>query len=240
MGELIEGPSWGFISVAGVAGVWHAELGGELGTDEAEGMRGDKGAGKGLLDSGHVAGRALAGGAVLWMVGVLGNALVIAGAGDEVAGVAVDAKGVAFFGQVRGMFVGVRVVAGRATDVAMGHKGLGEVVALHAVFVGCAIWPVEEVCFAKAGFFEIPDVGEALAGKKADGPIVELTGHRIGFRLALAVALHADVDIADGVEASLIDDIGAGGVGDVFAAGAVTFFTADVPLGDPVWWRCCS
>src|ERR1700761_1759667 len=78
----------------------------------------------------------------------------------------------------------------------------------------------------------MPEVGEALAGFVADGPVVVLAGDGIRERAALAVALDAGVVAGEGVKARGVHDVVFGGVRDVKTAGAVTFFTADVPLGD--------
>jgi len=103
--------------------------------------------------------------------------------------------------------------------------------------MGGTVGEVVEVGGAEAMVFDVPDVGEALAGEVADWPIVMAlsaggVGDGVYPRLALPVALDAGVVGADGVEVVGVDDIKLGRPGDVFAAGAVAFFAADVPLGD--------
>ena len=46
------------------------------------------------------------------------------------------------------------------------------------------------------------------------------------------MALDANVVATHGIESLRIDDVLAGRMGDVETAGAVTFFTSNVPLGD--------
>ena len=125
-------------------------------------------------------------------------------------------------------------MAVEAADLAVVHDALREVVALHAVFVGDEIGVLVEVGGAGLELFEVPEVGEALAREVADGPVVEAAGDGVGEGAALAVALDAGVVAGNGGEALGVDDVGARGVRDVEAAGAVALFAADVPLGDLV------
>ncbi len=172
----------------------------------------------------------MASGAGFGVMGVLGDR---AGeAGWILVRVAFEAEFVAGLEEVGPVLVAVDLVAIEAADLAMVHVALDEVVALHAVLVGGEVGVLQEVGGAGFQLFQLPEVGETLAGEEADGPVVVLAGDGIGEGLALAVALDAGVVGADGVEGFGIDDVGAGGVLDVDAAGSVTFFTADVPLGD--------
>jgi hypothetical protein len=55
-----------------------------------------------------------------------------------------------------------------------------------------------EVGGAGFEFFEAPEVGEALAGDVADGPVVVLAFDGVGERAAPAVALDAGVVAGEG------------------------------------------
>jgi len=140
----------------------------------------------------------------------------------------------------------VNVVATETTHAVRVHGALHKIVALHAVLVGGAIGKEVEVLRTELCFFEMPYVGEAIAGQVADGPVWILTPHKFlscSRRLsldrywerdgtALGVALHADIVGADVVKALRVDDVLLRGVGDVLTAGAMTLLAANVPFGD--------
>ena len=85
--------------------------------------------------------------------------------------------------------------------------------------------------------FEMPIVGETIAGRESDRPVVVFAVDRITQRLTLGMTLDADVVAPDIVEPVRVDDVENRRIGDVCAAGAMTLFAADVPLGD-LFRRC--
>src|SRR5665213_710692 len=227
--QFLERPLVGLVRVARRAGVGNAELLRERGRDEAEGVAADEVVLDGLLDARHVAGGALAPGAVGGVVRVFGNSPLQPGGIHGV--VARQAERVASGDDAGGVVVAVDVVAVEAAQLAVVHGALHEVVALHAVFVGGHVGELEEVGHAGAKLFELPEVRELFTGLVADGPVVILARDGVPERLALAMALDAGVVAADPIQCRGIDDVLLRGMGGVQASRAVTFFAAHIPLG---------
>lgn len=162
--------------MAGGTGIRDIGLFRRRGGDEAEGVGGNRVALNGLLDARHMAGRALAAGTVFGVMSVFADrALEACGVFFRVAA---KAEGVAGYGKVRGR-VRVDLMAVETAKFAVVHVALGEVIALHAVFMGGEVGILEEVRSAGFEFFELPEVGEALTRLEADRPIVILSGDRI-------------------------------------------------------------
>ena len=124
----------------------------------------------------------------------------------------------------------MHVVAVIAPKVAMIHGALDKVVPLHPVLVRGQVGVLVEVGRSRFQFFKLPMVGQTFSGKKAYGPVIVFSLDRVVQRLALAVALDANVIPADKVEICRIHNVGSRGVGNVLAAWAMALFAADVPL----------
>src|SRR5689334_6839645 len=111
------------------------------------------------------------------------------------------------------------------------HEALDEVIALHAILVCCAVGKMGEGGFTKFVLFEFPEVVEIQAYMEADRPIVVLAIDRVRQRPSLRMALDAGIVGMHVVEPRRVDDGLAYRIFHVLAAGSVTTFTADIPLG---------
>ena len=89
-----------------------------------------------------------------------------------------------------------------------------------------------KVVLAEFVFFQLPEVSQVHADLEADRPVVILPLMGFCKRLALRVALDADVAGLHGIEARGVHDVGAAGAGDVIAARSMAFLAANVPLRD--------
>ena len=167
--EFLFGPFGRLANVARGAWIGYAGLLSLLWRDEAEGVRRDVVVFDGLLDSRHVAGNALAAGAVGSVMSVLTDSAMQTG--GILASVAAEAKRVAA-DRERGDGAAVDLMAIEATDLAVIHVALHEIVALHAVLVRGEIGELIEVGDAGLGFFELPVVGQPIARCIANRPVV--------------------------------------------------------------------
>ena len=212
-------------------GAWigYAGLLSLLWRDEAEGVRRDVVVFDGLLDSGHVAGNALAARTVGRVMSVLTDSAVQTGRIQ--ASMAAETERISTYGE-SGDGAAVHLMAIEATDLTVIHVALHEIVALHAVFVRCEIGELIEVGCAGLGVLELPVVGQSVACGEAHRPVIVAAIEGIGEGAALAVALNAGVVCADEVEFVGVDDVGPGGMGNMNATGAVALLAAYIPLGD--------
>ena len=226
--QLFERPVIRFVGVAARAGVRDTELKGKLWRNEAEGVAAYVVIAESLCDFGHVAGGALASGAGFGVVCVLAYGSVQTG--GVVAVVAPEAEAIAFDREIRSVLVTVHLVAIKAAKPAMVHDAFREVVALHSVLVRRCILPEVEILRAELRVLQVPDVGEPIAWEKADWPIdvLSVDGNMDG--PSLAVALDADIIAANKVERLRIDNVSQGRVCNMLTAGAMTLFTAHIPL----------
>src|ERR1700722_9686977 len=146
--------------------------------------------------------------------------------------VTIEAKAVGGLAQLRVIFGAVNVVATEAGDAAAVHHALHEIISLHAIFVRGAVGEMGEGGFAESVFLKLPIILQIQARVIADGPVVIFAFDRIGQRAALRVALDAGGAGRDVIHASRIENVAASGMLDMFAAGAVAAFAADIPFGN--------
>src|SRR5215469_5960421 len=126
------------------------------------------------------------------------------------------------------------VVATETGDSATIHDALHEVVALHSVFVRSAIREVVEVSRAQSALFQSPVIFEPFPHLVANRPVVVFPLKRNCDRASLRMALDASVAGFHIVGVRRIENVGPCWVLDVFAAGPVASFAADIPFCDPL------
>lgn len=113
--------------------------------------------GDGRGDFGHVAGDTTAAGGAFLMVGVLfeGGG---AGAVQRERAMAIEAKLVGGFPELRVVIRAVDVMTTEAGDAAAIHDTLDKVIALHAVLVSGAVGVMRERCLPERMLFQLPEI----------------------------------------------------------------------------------
>ena len=119
-----------------------------------------------------------------------------------------------------------------ANDAPAIHDTLNEVIALHAILVGCAVRKMREGCFSEHMVFKFPEIIQIKTDLITDGPVVSFAFDEVSKRAALRMALDAGVVGVNVIHACGIEDIAARGMGDVFAAWTMAAFAANVPFRD--------
>lgn len=225
------GPGGGFIDVANVAGVRDFQGLTQFRCDEAERVAADVNIGERLSDFGHVAGDTFAAGTSGFVVSVFFDGFGARAVG-RIGSVAIQAQFICRFAEQSGVAGAVCIVTREAGNAVCVHQAGDKVIALHAVFVRGAVGKMCEGGFAEFVIFELPEVSQLQSYVVTDRPIVVFPGDGIGQGASLRMALDAGIVRLNVIEPRGVDDICARGMFDVFAAGAVTFFAADIPLGD--------
>ena len=147
--------------------------------------------------------------------------------------VAVQAELVGWFSKLRVVSCSVNVVAVKAGDSAAVHHTLDKIVALHSVFMGCAVWIIKEIRrLAESVILKLPIVCELQSHVIPNRPIVIFPVNRIREGLPLRVTLNAGITGRDVAHMLGINDIAARGMRDVLTAGAVATLAADIPFSD--------
>ena len=124
-------------------------------------MRGNEMVLDGDLDVRHVAGDAIAAGAVRSVVGVIRNGAF------QTCGIALvvtsEAQPISLLDQIGLVLITVDLVAIEASDLPVIHVALNEIVTLHAVLVSREVRKLVEVCGAWLQFLKFPVIGKPLS-----------------------------------------------------------------------------
>src|SRR5581483_6832695 len=125
----------------------------------------------------------------------------------------------------------MHIVAGETGDSARVHDACYEIVALHPVLVSSAVGEMGKCSLAELVFFKLPELAQIQAYIEADMPVVIFSAHRVCERLALRMALDADVVRLNVVQPCGVDDVQSRRLRGMLASGAVAFFASHVPFG---------
>ena len=196
-------PGGGLVRVAGRARVGNFVFVRHRWSNESKCVRADEGAGNSDLDFRHVTGHALASRGTFLMVSMFGKRRCT-GTIPRIGAVAIQAKFIRGFAQLRVIVRAVYVVAVKAGDAAPVHDALRKIISLHAVLVRRAVWKMREAQLAERVILELPVVPQIQARVISDRPIVIFSFDRIGERTALRVALNASVIRVDVVHSRWI------------------------------------
>src|SRR3954452_16900484 len=144
--------------------------------------------------------------------------------------VALKTDNTCWLDEVSRILCSVHVMAARAHDSSCVHNTLHKIVALHPVFVRGSVREMRESCLPEFVGFQFPVLCKVRTDMKADRPVVVFALNRVRERLALAMALNADVICPNRVETCGIHNGGAARTLYMRGARSVTPFTSDVPL----------
>src|ERR1019366_5659211 len=184
---------------------------------------------QGLSDLRHVASCASASGAAYGVMRVFTHCPTQPG--GIASGVTAETQPVPILNQIRSVLVAVYLVTIEASQTAMVHDALDEIVSLHAVFVRARILPEIEILCAEPRIFEVPNICQTLAWQIAHGPIDILSCDGQVSGPALTVTLQANIVSSHGIELFRIHDVGDCRMRDVFTSRTMTFFASNVPFG---------
>jgi hypothetical protein len=125
----------------------------------------------------------------------------------------------------------MNVVATVTAHAVRVHGALNKVIALHAVLVRGSFGEVRERLFTKLVFFQFPVILQNHPHLKANRPIVIPSIKRIVQRLALRVALEANIRRLHRIETRRVDDVCLRRPPDMRGTGTMAFLAADIPFG---------
>ena len=157
MPQLICGPLIRFVGMTRRAGIWNAGLRRLHRSNKPESVRRNEVAFNGLLDVRHVTRNAVAAGAVFCVVRMFAHGTLQAR--GVLAVVATETERVPLLNKVRFVPVTVNVVAIKATQPAVIHGALNEVISLHAIFVSGQVGELQEIGSSRLQLFKLPVVG---------------------------------------------------------------------------------
>ena len=191
----------------------------------------------GLLDLGHMAADAIASGGTRGMMCVLLDTRDVVWSIGRRRTMARETHDTRWFQKIGVAPRAVDVVATEAGDAARIHNALHKVVALHSILVRSPVGEVSERLLAQLILFQFPEVLEIKPYVKTDRPVIILPLDRVRQRLALRVALNADVVSLHIVQACGIHNVGAGWPPDMLARRTVALFAAHVHFGGHLMWK---
>jgi len=181
-----------------------------------------------LLNVRHVAGDALTPRAVFRVMGMLRD-----GAFEAcriLFRVALKTKSVPLRDQVGLVLITVNLVTIEATQVAVVHVALHEIIALHSVLVRRQVGILIEIRRSRLQFLEPPMIRQTLTRQKANRPVVIFPVDGVTEGPTLAVALDAHVISSNVFEHFRIHDVRPRRMSDVLASGAMALLAANIPF----------
>src|SRR6185437_4076990 len=132
------------------------------------------------------------------------------------------------------MSAAMYVVAVKAAQLAVVHRALDKVIALHAVLVRRKVRKLKEIRRPRPQLLKLPEIREPIACRIAYRPVIVMPILRgqafIVDGTALAVALNAGVIAAHIVQPRRIHNIRARGLRHMSAPGPMTLLAAHIPL----------
>src|SRR5579872_4296575 len=123
-------------------------------------------------------------------------------------------------------------MAVEASQLAMIHIALNEIVPLHAIFVCREVSILIKIGSPGLKLFQLPVIGQPFTGQEAYRPIEVLVRDWIVERPSLAVALDTDIVAANVVEGLGVDDVISRWMFNMQAARPMALFAANIPFGN--------
>ena len=230
--QLLQRPSRIPICVAtGGTGIGNLQLFGGHGRNELERMTADVHIGDLLRDFRHVARRALVSRRSHRMMGMRLNRGCVRTIGRTGA-VTGQAHYIRRTNQVGVVGRPVNIVATEAGDAPRIHQALGEIIALHAIFVPGTVGVVGEALLAGFEFFELPEIFQILTHVETHRPCkIPARDQRLK-GLSLRMALDTGIVRAHRIEPRRIDDIRARRARRMRRTWPMTLLTTHVPFRD--------
>src|ERR1700722_17885365 len=141
-----------------------------------------------------------------------------------------EAKRVPWLLQVRHVVIAMHIMAVKASQLAVIHIALHEVIALHAIFVCRHVRKLKEVRPSRLHFLELPEVCQLHPHLETNRPVVMLAIDRVSQRTPLAMALDACIVATYPVQCLWVHDVLLRRMRYMQAPRPMAPFAADVPL----------